>query len=747
MLKILCQQSEKDVAGIIIVYYRVMDYDMCRIDYFISGITYPDTLKILPSQGQKLEQKVVVGDKTGVLQCLTIRDEEPVIQFKTLPGKPITAVQLTSTNGTQPDKIFAASGNEVKGYTKKGKVFFSIETALSEPVTSMCVFGGDLILCSGRTITFYRDSKEHQSYVCKDRVLDMAAFITPNNAKVRLLLLIAHKGAGILENGHLVAHIAISSGPSRLATPPVAQVAEIKCFYGAADGSVGIITYEETTLSNNCLVEGRGLGSVVCLGWFYSNANLHLAVGRNDGSVQLYLIDVENLHLKPRLKFTYFSGEPVTSVVGGCVGTDEGELLVATFSGRIFALRSKFLIAGSVTKASHENLAARRSKLEIEIVRLEKQTANEREKYQRNSRSLQAGLSTPPLLDIEHKMSGATREGWQEVDITLAVPLDMLFIYCSKKLKLLTDSAAVLSVCSSQDSASDLLATVRCQAGTRRIWLRLRVASTNSTVLESTRVLIYALPTGAPRVARLLSIKLPALPYYSQHEEFDENNDHSIKSWCQLHVTGGFSVAEMTFWLSDILPGDLPRPASNVAFLRVHSLLGTKLYCQYQRGSAVFKSNNISTVSSVRSIISNCSIDKRIRVEISCDIPDDCCLKSFKLIENIISIAYEKKNQVTLAKALDLLELDTKAINAEKPVLCKEYYTVLKNSESEILQSNFDELIEIVVQWYLDWRSLSVNGNNTVDQSNKLCALLKDYKLDDVTKVLSELTEFNHTCE
>lgn len=62
---------------------------------------------------------------------------------------------------------------------------------------------------------------------------------------MRLLLLIAHKGAGILENGHLVAHIAISSGPSRLATPPVAQVAEIKCFYGAADGSVGIITYEE----------------------------------------------------------------------------------------------------------------------------------------------------------------------------------------------------------------------------------------------------------------------------------------------------------------------------------------------------------------------------------------------------------------------------------------------------------------------------------------------------------------------
>lgn len=38
---------------------------------------------------------------------------------------------------------------------------------------------------------------------------------------------------------------------------------------------------------------------------------------------------------------------------------------------------------------------------------------------------------------------------------------------------------------------------------------------------ESLRVLIYALPAGAPRVARLLTLRLPALPYYSQHEDTD----------------------------------------------------------------------------------------------------------------------------------------------------------------------------------------------------------------------------------
>lgn len=44
----------------------------------------------------------------------------------------------------------------------------------------------------------------------------------------------------------------------------------------------------------------------------------------------------------------------------------------------------------------------------VEVARLEKQTANEREKYQRNTRSLNAGLSTPPLLDIQYEVKSTT---------------------------------------------------------------------------------------------------------------------------------------------------------------------------------------------------------------------------------------------------------------------------------------------------------------------------------------------------
>lgn len=39
--------------------------------------------------------------------------------------------------GTPCDKIFVASENEVRAYTKKGKLFLSFDSNMTEPITSM----------------------------------------------------------------------------------------------------------------------------------------------------------------------------------------------------------------------------------------------------------------------------------------------------------------------------------------------------------------------------------------------------------------------------------------------------------------------------------------------------------------------------------------------------------------------------------------------------------------------------------
>lgn len=62
---------------------------------------------------------------------------------------------------------------------------------------------------------------------------------------MRLLVLIANKGAALFEGGQVLTRTAISAGPCRLAVPPSHHILGIGAFYGAADGSIGLIMYEE----------------------------------------------------------------------------------------------------------------------------------------------------------------------------------------------------------------------------------------------------------------------------------------------------------------------------------------------------------------------------------------------------------------------------------------------------------------------------------------------------------------------
>lgn len=61
-------------------------------------------------------------------------------------------------------------------------------------------------------------------------------------------MLVANKGAVLLENGKLISRTVISSGPTRLAVPPSTHVTDIIAIYGAGDGSIGLISYEEQVI-------------------------------------------------------------------------------------------------------------------------------------------------------------------------------------------------------------------------------------------------------------------------------------------------------------------------------------------------------------------------------------------------------------------------------------------------------------------------------------------------------------------
>lgn len=149
-----------------------MELELTRVDYALVGITFQNSLKLLPTKKAKEQQKVVIGDQDGVIQLLSVKKDETNVHFKTVPGNKITSVQLGGSIGSVPDRIYVANENQIVGYNKKGKVFLSFDTNLTEPIKSLFVTGNDLIICGNHVYTHYKECKESGTYLCGDTIVD-----------------------------------------------------------------------------------------------------------------------------------------------------------------------------------------------------------------------------------------------------------------------------------------------------------------------------------------------------------------------------------------------------------------------------------------------------------------------------------------------------------------------------------------------------------------------------------------------
>jgi Bardet-Biedl syndrome 7 protein len=163
-----------------------MELELTRVDYTLVGITLQNSMKLLPSKKAKEQQKFVIGDQDGVVQLLSAKKDEISVLFKTVPANKTASVQLGGSQGSAHDKIFVANENQIIGYNKKGKVFLTFETNLTEPIKSLCVAGNDLIVCGNHVYTHYKDCKESGSYLCGDTIVD-CNFLCPNNVSRNIL--------------------------------------------------------------------------------------------------------------------------------------------------------------------------------------------------------------------------------------------------------------------------------------------------------------------------------------------------------------------------------------------------------------------------------------------------------------------------------------------------------------------------------------------------------------------------------
>ncbi|KAJ8912894.1 hypothetical protein NQ315_011217 [Exocentrus adspersus] len=705
-----------------------MELELTRIDYTIVGITDANCLQLLPSASPKEQQKVVVADSDGILQVFSVKKEDIQLHFKTLPGIAISSLKTAGAAGTPKDKIFIASGNEVRGYTKKGKLFLTFDSGMTETINTMFVLGNELFLCGKHIYTHYRDCKDLGSYLCGDRIVDVVAFYSKSTR--RLMSLIACEGRMVraLEHARVTLSMEVESSPTVL---HIYQDEDSRAvLFGTVDGRVGILDIENTQGFDRWLVtNNENASSVSCMDSYdmSGNGTKNLIIGREDGTIEVFQINIYDATDASRIIFSYNCNESVTALQCGIVGSHGfDEIVVATYTGRILGLTSQPVDANIENTVGGYIFSSETShkinKLNSEIGDLKEKIVKEREKYQTSTQSLFEELSAIPLLSVKNSFILDKATSTYNLSIEVPTPIDNIFVQSNANVDLLDveKNSAVVSYSESQiEEGNHVLATYRCQMNTNRLELKIRTIEGQKGLLQA-----YITPMVQPKCSRVTQYEIKALSLHYRIHQFDTNRPFNV-----LTIKGPFSLAEVHSWVGQCLPEvpEKPQISERTILWFKSSFLDTILECSYQKGDAVFKSDNVSTVSILKENITAEATKKKIKVDINTFISEESINSVLKLLESKLLLYQKITKEISLLDALNELEVTEEETTKS---LSSKYRDLLAREKDirkvyQIQPGCLDRLYGTITDLFMDFNKFK--GVNARHKAAKLVEILENY--------------------
>ncbi|XP_018568735.1 Bardet-Biedl syndrome 7 protein homolog [Anoplophora glabripennis] len=712
-----------------------MDLELTRVDYTIVGITDLNCLQLLPNVYPKEQQKVAVADSDGILQVFSVKKEDVQLHFKTLPGTAISSLKIAGAPGTIKDKIFIASGNEVRGFTKKGKLFITFDSGMTETISTMFVLASELFLCGKHVYTHYRDCKDLGSYLCGDRIVDVVAFYSQNSR--RLMSLIACEGRMIraLEHARVTLSMEVESSPTVL---HIYEDEDVKAvLFGTVDGRVGILDVDKVQGFDRWLITNdKNTSTISCMDSYdlIGNGTKNLVIGRQDGSVEVFQVNVLDAMDVSRIIFSYNCNESINGLQCGIVGAQGfDEIVVATYTGRIFGLTSQSIDANvENTKGGYifsSDTSYKINKLKTEIGELKEKILKEREKYQTSTQSFFDELSAIPLLSIKDSFVLEKATSTYNLSIEVPTPIDNILLQCNTNVDLLDveKNSAVVSYSESRiEDGNHLLATYRCQMNTNRIELKIRTIEGQKGLLQA-----YVTPMVQPKCCRVAHYEIKALSLHCRIHQFDSNRPFNV-----LTIKGGFSLAEIHSWVGQCLPEvpEKPQISERTILWFKSCFLDTVLECSYLKGDAEFKSDNVSTISILKENISAEATKKKIKVDINSFISEESINSVLKLLENKLLLYQKIAKEVSLLNALNELEVSEE----ETTKYLSSKYKDLLEREKDIRTAHqnqpgcLDRIYGTITDLFMDFNKFK--GINSRHKAPKLVEILESYSYDNLVK-------------
>lgn len=271
-----------------------------------------------------------------------------------------------------------------------------------------------------------------------------------------------------------------------------------------------------------------------------------------------------------------------------------------------------------------------------------------------------------------------------------------------------------------------MLATYRCQLNTSRVDLKIRTIEGQHGTLQA-----FITPVLQPKCSQLREYPIKPLSLHIRSHKFDEGRPFS-----SLTLKGSFSLSEMHSWIGHCIP-EIPEKLSSgetCVMLFENVLIGSMLKCEYRKGEAEFRSDNISTISIIKDVLTREITKKRIKLEISTDMNQNCIGHILKLVEPSLVRHMKVWREHKLLQAL--LELDIRG-EEDMEVLCKEWRDIYTN-QKEITQNVgkdralVDRLHGFLTDLFIDWNKF--RGSNVKSKLQQFLQLLENYEHDAVVQ-------------
>eukprot|EP01065_Artemidia_motanka_P052516 TRINITY_DN9507_c0_g1_i1.p1 TRINITY_DN9507_c0_g1~~TRINITY_DN9507_c0_g1_i1.p1 ORF type:complete len:765 (+),score=330.61 TRINITY_DN9507_c0_g1_i1:74-2296(+) len=732
------------------------DLSFSRQDIVTVSACNRGCMRVLPrSDVKKKCQKLAVADATGTLQVFQLEQKtgeyKVIFKVPSPGGKPVSKVDLVE------DRVFVASGDCVRAFTKKGREFFKVETNLAEPINSMAVKTPWIWTAGEYVVACFEEGTEVAYLNTPDRVNDLVmeaqavgdkAYDAVIGCQDRMLRVV--RGKDIVANEPCEGGVTTVRGYQNTGREGGKDgPASREILYGTDNGFLGSFRVTAGGLQKKWCVNPDKMGGVTAIHSkdLTGDGVTDLIVGRDDGCVEVFGFDVGQV-AEPQTIWKASVGESIQTLDSGSVSQlAKEEVLACTYTGKVLSygqdtqveevpvkVPGAALPRPSIKKGPSNVAQERRKRLQLleeEIEKLKGRLEQKREEYQKSSEEM---VAVTVKGNIKDKFVLDSAAAWT-LTIEADAPIDSVALQSDVDIELLDTDSSTCIVSTSKPSEGDkktkLLACYRCTESTTRLEMKVRTVEGQYGTLRA-----FIIPFLSPKTCQLCTYDIKPL---SLHQRLNEPRKMPDEC-CSIRIEGNFSVNDMHGWVSDCVP-EVPTMLheQSACYYFESTFQGTLLKCQYRAGEAQMYSDNISCLMVIWDYVSMASTSRKIQVKVNIDQTnlDASCRRVLQLLHDKLQHQLGLSEKVKLIDALKEIEMQEQDVS----FLAQEYKEILDQArdverEHKLQPRRLDFLYGIVKKLYLDKHK--PKGQNPTHKLPQLMAKLQEnYSLQELQDFIS----------